>query len=56
MVYKGHLYKGHRQLFQNYKGQGIGIPKKFRDSFLFVTARAVVVNIREEFNFGYCIS
>ena len=33
MVYKGHLYKGHRQLFQNYKGQGIGIPKKFRDSF-----------------------
>ena len=52
MVYKGHLYKGHRQLFQNYKGQGIGTAKKFRDS-LSVTARAIVVNMREEFNFDH---
>ena len=53
MVYKGHLYKGHSQLFQNYKGQGIGTPKKFRDNFLSVTARAIVVNMREEFNFNH---
>ena len=40
------IYKGHSQFFQNYNGHGIGTSKKFRD-------RAVVENIREEFDFDH---
>ena len=34
MVYKGHLYKGHSQNFQNGKGQSIVMHEKLRDSFI----------------------
>ena len=34
MVYRGHLYKGHIQNFQNGKGQSIVMHEKLRDSFI----------------------
>ena len=34
MVYKGHLYKGHSQNFQNGKGQSIVMHEKLRDCFI----------------------
>ena len=32
MVYKGHLYKGHSQNFQNGKGHSIVVHEQLRDS------------------------
>ena len=34
MVYKGHLYKGLSQKFQNVKGKSIVKHEKLRDSFI----------------------